>query len=59
MTWELECPACGALVEAADEAGLVAPAQRHCIEAHGYHLPEAHVFAAAVRVDRPGDGGVT
>ncbi|GAC1574551.1 MAG: hypothetical protein NVS3B24_01850 [Candidatus Dormibacteria bacterium] len=44
---EVECPACGALIEEPDEEQLVEGARLHSREAHGYDLPAEHVLKAA------------
>jgi hypothetical protein len=44
---ELECPACGALIEDEDDDQLVASARLHTIDAHHYVVPEEHVRKAA------------
>jgi hypothetical protein len=44
---EVECPACGALIEEPDDEQLVAAARLHSLEAHRYDLPAAHVLQAA------------
>jgi hypothetical protein len=44
---ELECPACGALIEEEDEQQLIASARLHTIDAHHYVVPDEHVLQAA------------
>jgi len=46
MTLEVACPACGAIVEAADEDELCQRAGEHTVEAHRYVIPREHVLAA-------------
>ena len=46
--WEVECPACGALVEAPDLAELIVRTKKHTLDAHQYDIPPAHVESAAV-----------
>jgi predicted small metal-binding protein len=48
MSREVECPACGGLIVADDDAELVEAARAHTIDAHGYAVPAEHVLAAAV-----------
>jgi predicted small metal-binding protein len=40
---ELICPACGAIIEAAEIDELVVACKRHTREQHGYELPAEHV----------------
>lgn len=47
MSREVICPACGALIEAADDEQLVAFAREHTIDAHAYDIPTEHVLSAA------------
>ena len=47
---EVLCPACGALVEAADDVALVERARSHTRDAHQYDIPTAHVLQAAYDV---------
>lgn len=44
---EVTCPACGGLVEATDDAELIALANEHTRDAHGYSVPADHVLCAA------------
>jgi hypothetical protein len=48
--WEVTCPACGGVVDATDEADLVARAKEHTRDAHGYVVSEEHVLQSALRV---------
>jgi hypothetical protein len=48
---EVICPACGALVEGADDDELVERARAHTLDAHRYDIPTEHVLAAAYDVD--------
>jgi hypothetical protein len=47
MTREVICPACGALIEATDDAELVQRAREHTLDAHAYDIPTEHVLEAA------------
>jgi hypothetical protein len=44
---ELECPACGALIEDETDEQLVRSAQLHTIDAHSYVVPAEHVLKVA------------
>jgi hypothetical protein len=44
---ELECPACGALIEDETDEQLVHSAQLHTVDAHAYVVPGEHVLKAA------------
>jgi hypothetical protein len=44
---EVICPACGALIEAADDEQLVGFAREHTLDAHAYDIPPEHVLSAA------------
>lgn len=48
---EVICPACGALVEGADDREIVERARAHTLDAHDYDIPAEHVRAAAYDVD--------
>ncbi|MEP6785234.1 MAG: hypothetical protein ABI898_05760 [Sphingomonadales bacterium] len=43
---ELECPACGAIVEASDMAEMIVLAREHTLDAHDYDIPDQHVIDA-------------
>ena len=44
---EVECPACGALIEEPDDEQLIAAARLHSREAHFYDLPPEHILKVA------------
>ena len=48
---EVICPACGALVEGADDDEIVDRARAHTLDAHSYDIPTEHVLAAAYEVE--------
>jgi len=43
---QVTCPLCGGLVEAPNPERLIELAGAHTLQAHGYRLPPAHVYAA-------------
>jgi hypothetical protein len=51
---EVDCPACGALIEEPDDERLIEGARQHSRDAHGYDLPAEHVLKAARDVPAPG-----
>jgi hypothetical protein len=44
---ELECPACGALVEGETDELLIKAAREHTVDAHAYVVSDDHVLLAA------------
>jgi hypothetical protein len=46
MTFEVTCPACGAITEAATPDELYELTREHTLAEHRYDIPREHVMAA-------------